>query len=89
MIQKENLKVRADLERELTARQTLQLQVESKDHLVTSLKSQLEAFGARLGGMDTRGMDTRGMDTRGMDTMTSTKKGSTRDSGLVSSNLNI
>ena len=38
--------MRSDLERELASRQTLQLQIESKDQLVTSLKSQLEAKGA-------------------------------------------
>ena len=44
--QKENLKMRCDLEREITARQTLQLQLESKEQLVGSLKSQLEARSA-------------------------------------------
>jgi len=50
MLQKENVKIRADLERELTARQTLQLQVESKEQVINSLKAQLEASGVRFGG---------------------------------------
>ena len=35
--------MRCDLEREITARQTVQLQLESKEQLVASLKAQLEA----------------------------------------------
>jgi len=46
-LQKENLKSRADLERELATRQTLQLQVESKDQVISTLKAQLEAKGVK------------------------------------------
>ena len=42
-LQKDNQRLRVDLEREITARQTLELQVESKEQTINSLKSQLEA----------------------------------------------
>lgn len=42
-LQKDNHRLRNDLERELGARQTLELQVESKEQTIGSLKSQLDA----------------------------------------------
>ena len=42
-LQKENHRIRNDLDREISARQTLELQVESKEQTISSLKSQLEA----------------------------------------------
>ena len=55
--------MRSDLEREMASRQTLQLQMESKEQLVNSLKSQLEStrgsLGSTLGGtmMSSGGID--------------------------------
>ncbi|XP_062613772.1 golgin subfamily A member 5-like isoform X2 [Saccostrea cucullata] len=42
-LQKENHRLRNDLDREISSRQTLELQVESKDQTISSLKSQLDA----------------------------------------------
>ncbi len=41
-LQKENVCLRAELERETTARETLQLQVNSKDQLLSSFRSQTD-----------------------------------------------
>ena len=41
-LQRENVRLRSELEREVTARQTLQLQVESKDNLLSSFRSQID-----------------------------------------------
>ncbi|KAK2191328.1 hypothetical protein NP493_54g04036 [Ridgeia piscesae] len=43
-LQKEKLRLRADLERQATASQTLKLQVEGKNQLVNSLKAQLASL---------------------------------------------
>ena len=42
-LQKENQRLRNDLDREIHGRQTLELQVESKEQTINSLKSQMEA----------------------------------------------
>lgn len=42
-LQKENHRLRNDLDREISSRQTMELQVESKEQTISSLKSQLEA----------------------------------------------
>jgi len=42
-LQKDNQRLRSDLEREISTRQTLELQIESKEQTVSSLKAQLEA----------------------------------------------
>lgn len=42
-LQKDNQRLRSDLEREIGTRQTLELQIESKEQTINSLKSQLEA----------------------------------------------
>ena len=41
-LQRENVRLRAELEREVTERQTLQLQMESKDNLLSSFRSQVD-----------------------------------------------
>ena len=48
-LQRENVRLRAELEREITARQTLQLQVESKDNLLSSFRSQVDPNTGTLG----------------------------------------
>ena len=59
-VQKENLRLRGDLERELGSCQTLQLQLDSKDQLIASLRAQLDsrAMGARLSALDASGART-------------------------------
>jgi septal ring factor EnvC (AmiA/AmiB activator) len=42
-LQKDNHRLRSDLEREIGTRQTLELQIESKEQTINSLKTQLEA----------------------------------------------
>lgn len=42
-LQKENQRLRNDLDREIHSRQTLELQIESKEQTINSLKSQMEA----------------------------------------------
>lgn len=42
-LQKDNQRLRSDLEREIGTRQTLELQIESKEQTINSLKTQLEA----------------------------------------------
>lgn len=42
-MQKDNQRLRSDLEREIGTRQTLELQIESKEQTINSLKTQLEA----------------------------------------------
>jgi len=41
-LQKDNQRLRSDLEREIGTRQTLELQIESKEQTINSLKTQLE-----------------------------------------------
>ena len=41
-LQKDNHRLRSDLEREIATRQTLELQIESKEQTINSLKTQLE-----------------------------------------------
>jgi hypothetical protein len=48
MLQKDNMRSRAELEREVTQRQGIQLQLESKDDLIKSLKSQMESRAYQL-----------------------------------------
>ncbi len=47
-LQKENVRLREDLERENVARQTLQLQVESKDQLLSTMRAQADTRSATL-----------------------------------------
>ncbi|WAR12172.1 PMFBP-like protein [Mya arenaria] len=42
-LQKDNVRLRSDLEREIGTRQTLELQIESKEQTINSLKTQLDA----------------------------------------------
>lgn len=41
-MQKENFKIRSDLEKEMSMRQTYQLQAEAKDQLIDSLRAQVD-----------------------------------------------
>lgn len=47
-LQKENVRLRDELERENVARQTLQLQVESKDQLLSTMRAQADTRSATL-----------------------------------------
>ena len=68
-LQRENIKIRSDQERELSNRQALQMQLENKEQLIASLKAQLE---------------TRGMCPMPTDTVTSRSRSPIKDISGVS-----
>ncbi len=52
-LQKENVRIKADLDHEINNRQTLQLQLDSKEQMILSLKTAIDARGHQMALSDT------------------------------------